>query len=289
MTMSETKSATSSVKIQVLVDSSAAKRKSWMNYGESKIATTDDKIWLNDTGSLGALTQKFNFTAKTRERHASILSNMTPLVVSLLRCSIGADSSTFLGRVAEYAKIADQLYPVPSDDPHIRVGERDEERSDWRFGPTTSALGDTGGSMFPSDADSSTASPAATDFSAFARDFFPDLCDALHDLREARTEAREEGFPVPSRSAVENGRRLLHCMYGALARRFEVYPTPDGEIAIDVPCGSDRSILLLCDSDGGALYFVHIDGVQICAQYSDASSIPDEFLPVALAAMKRID
>lgn len=289
MTMPETKSAAPSVKIQVLVDSSAAKRKSWMNYGESKIVTTDDKIWLNDTGSFGALAQKLSITVKTREGHASILSNMTPLVVSLLRCSTGADSSTFSRRVAEYAKIADQLYPVPNDDPHIRVGECDEERSDWHFGPTTSALGDVGGSMFPSAVDSSAASSAATDFSAFARNFFPDLCDALHDLREARTEAREEGFPVPSRSVVENGRRLLHCMYGALARRFEVYPTPDGEIAIDVPCGSDRSILLLCDSDGGALYFVHIDGVQICAQYSDASSIPDEFLPVALSAMKHKD
>ena len=289
MTMSETKSATSSVKIQVLVDSSAAKHKSWMNYGESRIATTDDKIWLNDTGSFGALTQKSGFTEKTLEGHASILSNMTPLVVSLLRCSIGADSSTFSGRVAEYAKIAGELYSLPNDDPHIRVGECDEERSDWHVSPTTSALGDAGGSMFPSAADSSTASPAATDFSAFARDSFPDLCDALHDLRKARIEAREEGFPVPSRSAVENGRRLLHCMYGALARRFEVYPTPDGEIAIDVPSGSDCSILLLCDSDGGALYFVHIDGVQICAQYSDASSIPDEILPVALAAMKGKD
>ena len=277
MTISETKSATSSVKIQVLVDSSAGKHKSWMNYGESKIATTDDRIWLNDTGSFSVLTQKSGFTANTHEGHAFTLSNITPLVVSLLRCSIGADSSTFSRRVAGYAKIADELYSLPNDDPHIRVGECDEKRRDWRFSPTPSALGGAGGSMFPSAADSSTASPAATDFSAFARDFFPDLCDALHDLREARTEAREEGFPVPSRSAVENGCRLLHCMYGALARRFEAYPTPDGEIAIDVPGGSDRSILLLCDSDGGALYFVHIDGVQICAQYSDASSIQTNF------------
>lgn len=143
--------------------------------------------------------------------------------------------------------------------------------------------------MFPMTADSSTDSPAATDFPPFSRDLSPDLRDSLHDLREARTEAREEGFQVPSQSAVENARRLVHYIYGTLARRLEVYPTPDGEIAIDVPGDSDNSIVLLCDSDGGALCFVHIDGKQVFAKYGDAGSIPDEFLPEALAAMKRKD
>ena len=227
MTMPEPVSATSNAKIQTFADSSAAKYKSWMNYDERKITTADEKIWLNDTESFDTLTPKLSFVAKTVEGHTPTLSNMTPLIVWLLRYSTGADSSTV--------------------------------------------------------------SPTATDFAAFAKDFFPDLRDALHDLNEARAEAREEGFPVPSHTALENARRLLHYMYKTLARRFEVYPTPDGEIAIDVPGNSDRSIVLLCDSDGGVLYFVHIDGVQICAQYSDANSIPDEFLPVALTAMERKD
>ena len=67
----------------------------------------------------------------------------------------------------------------------------------------------------------------------------PDLCDALHDLDQAKDEAREEGFPPPSDKALGNAWRLLHAMYRVSPRRFEVYPTPDGEIAIDAPGGSD--------------------------------------------------
>ena len=62
-----------------------------------------------------------------------------------------------------------------------------------------------------------------------------ELNDALRDLREARDEAREEGLPQPSDTALRNAERLLREMYGISPRRFEVYPTPDGEIAIDAP------------------------------------------------------
>lgn len=80
-----------------------------------------------------------------------------------------------------------------------------------------------------------------------------ELNDALHDLREANDEARDEGFPQPSKIALENAERLLREMYGISPRRFEVYPTPDGEIVIDAPNGQGRSVILLCDSEGGAL------------------------------------
>ncbi len=60
----------------------------------------------------------------------------------------------------------------------------------------------------------------------------PDLAEALDDLREARAEAREEGFPEPSGVAVENAERLLRAMYEIRPRRYWPSPTPDGEIAI---------------------------------------------------------
>lgn len=63
----------------------------------------------------------------------------------------------------------------------------------------------------------------------------PELNEGLYDLRQATDEAIEEGFLVPSGIALENADRLLREMYGISPRRFEVYPTPDGEIAIDVP------------------------------------------------------
>lgn len=80
------------------------------------------------------------------------------------------------------------------------------------------------------------------------------LEDALQDLREARDEAREDGFPEPSDTVIANAERLLKAMYEISPQRFEVYPTPDAEIAIDVPGGYGESNLLLCESSG-AVYF----------------------------------
>ncbi len=111
------------------------------------------------------------------------------------------------------------------------------------------------------------------------------LRDALHDLDGAIAEAREENLPAPSQAALTNGRRLLQAMYRISPRRFEVYPTPDGEIAIDAPGGHGRSVLLLCDSDSGALCLVNMNGVHRRARYSDADLLPDGFIREALAEL----
>ena len=79
------------------------------------------------------------------------------------------------------------------------------------------------------------------------------LADALRDLGEAKDEARDEGFPTPADVACENANRLLKEMCPLSQRRFEIYPMPDAEIAIDASDGQGNSVLLLCDSDGGAL------------------------------------
>ena len=86
------------------------------------------------------------------------------------------------------------------------------------------------------------------EFVAHGASSFPvELVNALDDLQNTSGEAIEEGFPVPSGIALENADRLLREMYRILPRRFEVYPTPDGEIAIDAPGGHGRSVLLLSD------------------------------------------
>lgn len=113
------------------------------------------------------------------------------------------------------------------------------------------------------------------------------LKDALCDLAEAKIEAREEGFPLPSDIALENAERLLEDMYRIAPRRFEVYPTPDGEIAIGAPGGHGRSVLLLCASDGGALCLVNLSGAHRRARYSTADTLPDGFLREALADLKQ--
>lgn len=117
----------------------------------------------------------------------------------------------------------------------------------------------------------------------------PSLHDALDDLEGVNTDAREEGFPIPSDVASGNARQLLHSMYRMLPRRYEVYPTPDGEVAIDVPGGFGRSVLLLCESNGGVLCLVSMDGAQRRARYSGTHGLPDGFLRDALVELAAQD
>lgn len=112
------------------------------------------------------------------------------------------------------------------------------------------------------------------------------LNDALSDLEEVNVEAREEGFPLPSDVALTNAERLLEDMYKVFPRRFEVYPTPDGEVAISAPGGRRKSVLLLCASDGGALCLVNLNGEHRRARYSTVNKLPDGFLREALADLE---
>lgn len=109
-----------------------------------------------------------------------------------------------------------------------------------------------------------------------------DLGAALCDLDGAAEEAEEEGFPQPSELALKNARRLLRDLYRLRPSRLEVYPTPDGEIALVAPAGRGRSVLVLCDSDGGVLCSVNLNGLHRRARYSTATMLPDGFVREAL-------
>ena len=115
-----------------------------------------------------------------------------------------------------------------------------------------------------------------------------ELAETLRDLHESRAEAREEGYPIPSDTALENAERLLNAMYRISPRRFEVYPTPDGEVAIDAPGGHNRSVLILCDSQGGALCLVNMNGDHRRARYSNSHRLPDGFVREALADLESV-
>lgn len=120
-----------------------------------------------------------------------------------------------------------------------------------------------------------------------ASSFPVSLVNALGDLQEVTDEACEEGLPLPSDVARQNADRLLRKMYTISPRRFEVYPTQDGEIAIDAPDGHGRSVLLLCDSEGGALCLVNMNGNHRRARYSTTDTLPDGFVREALADLER--
>lgn len=108
---------------------------------------------------------------------------------------------------------------------------------------------------------------------------------ALDDLEDSVTEAREEGFHIPSTAAVDNAKRLVKAMYDFSPRQFEVYPTPDGEIAIDAPNGRGSSVILLCDSDGGALCMAHLNGSHRSKRYLTTDALPDDFLREVLTEL----
>ncbi len=115
------------------------------------------------------------------------------------------------------------------------------------------------------------------------------LSDALSDLREAVAEAFDEGFPTPSETALNNADRLLRAMYKISPRRFEVYPTPDGEVAIDAPNGRGSSVILLCESEGGAFCLANLKSGHRRSRYSSAEILPDGFLHEALADLESHD
>ena len=114
------------------------------------------------------------------------------------------------------------------------------------------------------------------------------LADALRDLEEVKDEAREKDFPTPTDLACKNANRLLKEMYRLSRRRFEVYPMPDGEVAIDASDGQGSSVLLF-DSDGGALCLVNMRGKHRRARYLSAHALPDGFIREALAELKLQD
>ena len=114
-----------------------------------------------------------------------------------------------------------------------------------------------------------------------------ELNNTSHDLQYVTKEASEEGFPPPSDKALTNAERLLKEMYAISSRRYEIYPTPDSEVAIDAPSGYGRSVILLCDSDGGALCLVNMNGKHRRARYSSIETLPDGFLREALTELEQ--
>lgn len=109
----------------------------------------------------------------------------------------------------------------------------------------------------------------------------PNLTDALADLHAAREEAADEEFTSPSDLTLQNAERLLRAMHEILPCRYEVYPMPDGEIAIDAPMALGISIVAMCEPDGNALCFVHTDQSKERRRFPIAE-LPNDFLRHAL-------
>ena len=112
-----------------------------------------------------------------------------------------------------------------------------------------------------------------------------ELSDAFEELRHAVVEAEEEGFALPSDLVLANAERLLREMYEISPQRFEVYPTPDAEIAIRA-LAPRRSVILLCRPEGGAVCFVNLKSGRRRQSYTPKDILPDNFLKQALLDLK---
>lgn len=108
---------------------------------------------------------------------------------------------------------------------------------------------------------------------------------ALKDLEAVAECAIEENFPVPSKIAINNAERLIRAIQDMSHLRIEVYPTPDGEIALDVPNGRAQSVALLCES-GGVLCLANLAGGHRSKRYANADALPDEFLREAVMGLE---
>ena len=105
---------------------------------------------------------------------------------------------------------------------------------------------------------------------------------ALDELRQVADEARIEGLKPPSAAALESAERILREVCALSRLEIEVYPSKDGEVAIDTG-KFKHSVVVICDSEGGARCMVNLDGRHRRAIYDSADDLPDGFLREALA------
>lgn len=114
------------------------------------------------------------------------------------------------------------------------------------------------------------------------------LTQALEVLDQVVDEAQSEGYETPNSIAIVHARRIVKRLYDSLVYPIQVYPMPDGEVAVDMANGDGSSVLILCCSDGGTLCFVNIDRNQRRAHYSSSDILPDGFMQEALEELQQI-
>lgn len=113
-----------------------------------------------------------------------------------------------------------------------------------------------------------------------------ELTDALTDLEEIVEEAEEKGFTVPTKSASQLAEQLLYAMYAISPRRFEIYPMPHGEIAIDARDGQGRRIIVFCEPGGSMRCLSNDNGKRDRYSESNPQGTAGPFIREALEAFR---
>ena len=95
--------------------------------------------------------------------------------------------------------------------------------------------------------------------------------NTLRELYGVRTEAEEEGYPIPADVVVESAEHVLIELLPFCIQPFEVYPTPDGEVALD-NSSAQGSVILLCEPAGTVLCLVNIGGEKEWKRFGSADN-----------------
>ena len=114
----------------------------------------------------------------------------------------------------------------------------------------------------------------------------PTLAESLRELGEVFQVARDEGWEVPSRAAVDHTRRILLAMHEILPMHYDVGPSPDGTVVITTEFALEDSVDVDCLPDGSAWCITEIAGVWESEQYESSDALPNEFLARKLRAIR---
>jgi hypothetical protein len=114
------------------------------------------------------------------------------------------------------------------------------------------------------------------------------LRQALGELARLDEQSREEGFPPPSAVAKAIAERIVTELLPRFPRGYDIYPTSEGEVAVEPASRPGRGVLIVCDPKGGVACYVTIDGKNRRARYDDASRLPDSFIAEAIRDLDRI-
>lgn len=108
---------------------------------------------------------------------------------------------------------------------------------------------------------------------------------ARRALRSIAQTARRQGYELPVSETKKSARRILDSLAKEFKCHFEVYPTEEGEIAIQISGGYRRGVLISLERDGSAMCFLTIGGTNDRKAYKSADELPDYF---ARDAIRRI-
>ena len=81
----------------------------------------------------------------------------------------------------------------------------------------------------------------------------PDLIESLKDLHQCSERAKDEGWIEQTPEHISNAEKLLRRLPTVPSCEYWVYPTPEGEIVIDVGQNKSRLIITLFP-EGNAIY-----------------------------------